>query len=157
MSTLLPETWRVALSSADIGFAFANRRRLVAAASSTSGLDVRLEGDQLYAHAPSRGSIPNPGAGKLTIGFGIRDGAWQDGGNTDGACFRILVGDDPVSAEQIWQRCLHPVTQVDDRGPQIARLDLDERHKGKVFFETTCGATCNWDWTYWNRMDFAPQ
>jgi len=157
MSTLLAETWRVALSGADISSVFASRRRLVAAVSSASGPDVRLEGDQLYAHAPSRASIPNPGPGKLTVGFGMRDGAWHGGGNTDGACFRILVGDDLVSAEQLWQRCLHPVTQADDRGPQIARLDLDERRKGQVFFETTCGDTCNWDWTYWNRIDLAPQ
>lgn len=159
VSMLLPETWRVAAIDTDIGAMLASRRRLIIASSSVppSTPGIALEVDQLFAHAPARLSIPTPGIGKLTIGFGIRDGAWQGEGKTDGACFRIRAGADAASGVTVWEHCLRPLTQPGDRGQQGARLDIGPQHQGNLFLETDCSGTCNWDWTYWNRIDFAPQ
>ena len=153
--TLQPEKWRTASVDPEIASAMSSYRYLTAAASSASMPGVALDAGQLFAHAPAMLSIPTPGIGKLTIGFGMRDGAWQGEGKTEGACFRILAGADVSSAVALWNRCLRPMTEVGDRGPQTASLDIGPQHQGRLFLETDCAGTCSWDWTYWDRIDLA--
>lgn len=157
IQALRPEKWRMPSLDSEIELRIARYRNLIVAANS-SALGppwVALEFDQLFAHAPTKMSIPAPDAGRLTVGFGIRDGAWTGAVKTGGVCFRVSHGDTADAAVMIWQRCLRPATVGDDRGEQTASIAF--AGQSKIFLETDCAGDCSADWSYWSRIDVAPQ
>ena len=99
--------------------------------------------------APAALAVPVAGARRLRLGFGIADGAWTEGA-TQGVCFAVKASS---NAAPLWRRCLDPKTVVADRGPQAAEVDLPPG-LATVTAETTCRASCDWGWSYWN--DIAP-
>ena len=101
----------------------------------------------LLAHAPRRISIPVDKARSVTLTFGFRAGAWNPG-QTDGACFKAL----DQAGNVLWQRCLDPRNRPADRGRQTASFALPA-DQTQIVLETTCGASCNWDWTYWGELE----
>jgi hypothetical protein len=115
---------------------------------------IQITNDGLFAHPPSRLPLDVPqGAQRLTIGFGIRDGAWQEG-RTDGVCFRIGDSDHASNGNMLFERCLRPVTDTNDRGNQTATIDVTASGGKRLWFETTCLINCSWDWSYWSRIKF---
>ncbi|MGO9605591.1 MAG: hypothetical protein ACLQAT_19755 [Candidatus Binataceae bacterium] len=119
---------------------------------------ISLQGDDphMLAIAPSRIIIDPPPAKKMTVGFGIADGAWQGGNHTDGVEFRIPAVR-PVAAERtIWSRRLAPFLVDADRGKQEASVDLQLRAGERLVFETLPipGGTTDWAWSYWSGLDF---
>lgn len=119
---------------------------------SVSAGHVGLSAEGLFAHAPTHLST-SAVADRLALGFGLRDGTWQNGAATNGVCFRVLVETDGGGERPIWERCLHPVTEPADRGPQTAEVVLPPS-SGPVryAFETDCIGDCRWDWSYWSRV-----
>ncbi len=119
-------------------------RRLVRAI----GHGGQLDGDRISVPAPTALSVPVASAHRLTLGFGIADGAWTDGA-TEGVCFAIKAA--PDAATPLWQRCLDPKGVPADRGPQLAEVELPPG-LAAVIAETTCLKSCAWGWSYWNDI-----
>lgn len=124
----------------------ARRRATVTAIIANSpnpGPDVKVIPEGLGAHAPSKLAIPVGPGGKLLLGYGIRDGAWQGGGGTDGVCFAVKS-----TETTLFERCLDPKDVEADRGRQSATIVVPK--ETIIFLETSCKQTCTWDWSYWD-------
>ncbi len=112
---------------------------------------VRIVGEKLFAHAPSRLPLPFSSAEKLSVKFGLRDGAWQEG-STDGVLFKISLLDSKEQVE-IWSRLLNPKEIALDRGEQTVNITLPQA-EGTLIFETKPHKNNAWDWSYWSRIQF---
>ena len=112
---------------------------------------VRIVGEELFAHAPSKLPLPFSSAEKLSVKFGLRDGAWQEG-STDGVLFKISLLDSKEQVE-IWSRLLNPKEIALDRGEQTVNITLPQA-EGTLIFETKPHKNNAWDWSYWSRIQF---
>jgi hypothetical protein len=149
---------RIVAHDAELRVAF-RRSELVtelAKRSATKAPMVEATGSELFAHAPARIALPVPSASRLHLGFGIRPGAWSDGGATDGVCFRVTAESKAGDSATLLDRCLDPVSRVEDRSVQTADLAPGLTGEGTLVFETSCRANCNWDWSYWRDIDVEP-
>ena len=88
--------------------------------------------------------------------YGIGDGAWKDGGATDGVCFHIFAIGAKGERVALHERCLRPVERAEDRGDQRVTLRPSLDSPGTLVFETDCGGNCSWDWAYWKDIDIVP-
>lgn len=126
-------------------------RTLAASAGATPGQTkppIYPDGKML-AHATSRLFLPVPdGTTTLTVGYGILDGAWAEGRDTDGACFRISAGETVLH-----DVCLDPKRVSGDRGHKTLTAALPDGAR-RVVFETLPRASTDWDWTYWSEVQF---
>ena len=111
-------------------------------------LEPSAEG--IFAHAPSQLPMDVGGADSIDLGFGIRDGAWQEGA-LKGICFSVLG----EGARPLFSRCLNPRTVVSDRGPQSAHVSIPAG-TGQIKLSTTCVEVCDWAWSYWSKANLAP-
>jgi hypothetical protein len=110
----------------------------------------------LLWHPPATGTLPiSPGdhLDHLEVSYGIRDGAWEDGAQTDGACFHIIVAGPAGTRRAIHERCLRLVGNPADHGEQRLSVALNADGPGALIFETDCGGNCAWDWAYWKDID----
>ena len=110
----------------------------------------------LLAHPPSTGSLSVSSAHQLQATYAISDGAWKDGGATDGVCFRILAAGPTGERVKLHERCLRPVERPEDRGEHHVSLPLRIDNPGALVFETDCGGNCSWDWAYWKDIEVTP-
>lgn len=130
-------------------------RLLASKPSSVPDINVGLGPEGLFAHAPSRLSM-SAEADRLAIGFGLRDGAWQNGAATNGVCFRVLAETEGGGEKPVWERCLRPLTDPADRGAQTAEVALPPSSGPiRYAFETDCIGDCRWDWSYWSRVTWS--
>ncbi|MCA0202430.1 MAG: hypothetical protein LCH56_16645, partial [Proteobacteria bacterium] len=108
-----------------------------------------LPDGKALAHAPTRLSLKVPeGATELDFSYGILDGAWADGRDGDGACFRVSAGE-----VTLHDACLDPKRINDDRMPKSAHLALPAGTP-RLFFDTIARENTDWDWTYWSEIQF---
>jgi hypothetical protein len=117
---------------------------------------VEARSTELYAHAPTSIALPVPTAGRVRVAFGIRQGAWAEGGATDGVCFRVSAEGGNGVRRRLFERCLDPVARAGDRGEQTAVFAAPLTAPGTLVFETDCRASCAWDWSYWKDLDIDP-
>lgn len=104
------------------------------------------------AHAPMKIQVQiSDTAQKLSFGFGIFDGAWQEGA-TDGVEFRIITHELNGQEKVIFSRRLDPASNPQDRGIQKTTIDLSNIDVHEVIFETLPGETASWDWSYWSEL-----
>jgi len=126
-------------------------RALAASAGAVPGqkkAQLLPEGKAL-AHAPSRLFLTTPaGVSGLTFTYGILDGAWAEGNETDGACFRVSSG-----AETLHEACLDPKRIADDRTPRTLTVATPPEG-APIVFETLIRENGDWDWTYWSDLAF---
>lgn len=126
-------------------------RVLVASAGAVPGQakpPIYPDGKAL-AHAPSRLALPVPAeASRLTFGYGILEGAWADGREGDGACFRVSAGE-----AVLHEACLDPKRIADDRTQKTITAALPAG-ASQVVFEILPRANTDWDWTYWSAVAF---
>ena len=113
------------------------------------------DGPQMFAHAHSQIVIYPPPAHELTVSFGIRDGAWQQG-HPEGVEFRISTVRAGSRPQPIWSRTLMPVERSADRGLQKATLSLQLQVGDGLMLETLSlpMKTNNWAWSYWEDSNF---
>lgn len=114
-------------------------------------VDVRQspDGPVFFAHAPFELPLRHHAADLMTLEFGVLDGAWSNGGATDGVTFS-LIGDCRTSP--LWSRVLRPVENPADRGLQRATIPIPETCRGTaITLRTTPVGTTAWDWSYWRR------
>jgi hypothetical protein len=117
---------------------------------------VEARNTELYAHAPTLIALPVPAAGRVRVAFGIRQGAWTEGGATDGVCFRVSAEGGNGVRRPLFERCLDPVARAGDRGEQTAVFAAGLTTPGTLVFETDCRAGCAWDWSYWKDLEIDP-
>lgn len=131
---------------------FSNLHRMMASGAFAAAPSIINQGNTqaLFAHVPSRTSLPIEGEQKLSASFGIMEEAytrWQN----EGACFQIALVDNDAR-DPIWEQCLNPREVAADRGTHHVSLPLDgSRRSGKVEFviSTREGKNNRWGWTYW--------
>lgn len=123
---------------------------LLIKANTPLGQGVERVPEGLQAHAPSRLRLPLGNARKLKASFGIRNGAWQGVGQTEGVCFDIST-----ASEVLMKRCLKPLENQNDRGEQFVTVDLPEG-TDEVFLQTSCMTSCDWDWSFWGMAILRP-
>jgi hypothetical protein len=120
---------------------------------------VSPDGQLIFlSHAEARIVAPLPaGAKKLSVSYGILDGAWQEaskeaaGRVVDGVEFRILAINSDGSEKVLFSRWLDPHVNVSDRGVKKTEIDLASIKAEKIVLETLQGNNSNWDWSYWSE------
>jgi hypothetical protein len=110
----------------------------------------------LLAHPPATAGVKVSSARQLDVTYGIGDGAWKDGGATDGVCFRVFAAAADGERAKVYERCLRPVERAEDRGEQHVSIPLSLDRPRTLVFETDCGGNCSWDWAYWKDIDVIP-
>jgi len=126
-------------------------RALAASAGAIPGqkkAQVLPDGKAL-AHAPTSLSLPVPeGAAELRFSYGILDGAWAEGRDGDGACFRVSAG-----KTVLHEACLDPKRVAEDRALQSTAVSVPAG-VSRVSFQTLPRENTEWDWTYWSDVQF---
>ena len=88
----------------------------------------------------------------IAFDFGFRTGAYLDGGNTDGAIYRVVLRRPGRADEAVFERRLQPVGQPADRGNQHGEVSLpvDTAAGDELMVAIETGPLNNpaWDWTY---------
>ncbi|SIQ10372.1 hypothetical protein SAMN05880590_10220 [Rhizobium sp. RU35A] len=108
-------------------------------------LEPAAEG--VFAHAPASLRLPVQPGSTLRLFFGLRDGSWSGGGNTDGVCFIVRS-----PSAGLAERCLDPVRNQGDRGEQTMDVDVPA-DVTELRLDTACRAACTWDWSYWGGVE----
>ncbi len=106
---------------------------------------------QLELHAPAAMRFTLRGHERiLDFTFGFRRGAFTNGGNTNGATFRVrITRPDASTPITLYERVLDPVHQPADRGPQRGQLELPELPAGTVLeLAIDPNGSNAWDWTF---------
>lgn len=163
LSVLPADPLRVRPAEAATGYtAIAGHRRLLQQLASSSTLPashVALTGDELFAHAPAQLSLPAI-AGRYTVGFGLRDGAWQGGNQVAEVCFSVALTGGASAPLDLWRRCLMPLSVPADRGQQQMSFEIAPSQisdtGARLQFSTTCPTSCAWAWSYWTGLDRLP-
>jgi len=110
-------------------------------------------------HAPAELVLPvSPTATQFSGRFGLRDGAYDGGGRTDGVDF-VIEGRWPDGrTEVLWRRYLDPRLTAADRGPQTVTVALPAVRPSQLALRTLPGPKDDnqWDWSYWSHLRFAP-
>jgi hypothetical protein len=112
-----------------------------------NGTTISAVPEGLLAHAPTTLHLPTDGSSSLKVSFGMRSGAWSNGGHTNGACFIVRNGQDVLM-----RRCLDPTNKEIDRSEQTESVTLPANSK-ELLLETDCNGDCSWDWTYWSGTE----
>jgi hypothetical protein len=119
--------------------------------TSTGEIDGRTV---ILMHAPSRMEFAIPaGATEIVGTFGFMPGAYKNGGETNGAEFRV-VWTDGAAEKVIYKRMLDPVKEPADQGLQDFRADLAGISGGRLRLVIAPGPYDNnaWDWTVWTGI-----
>jgi hypothetical protein len=110
-------------------------------------------------HAPAAMEFAVPaGTARLQAGFGLRPGAYSQGGNSDGVEFSVVATWPDGRTETLWRRWLDPVRHSADRGTQPLELTLPANPPSSLVLHTKPGPAMrtDWDWSYWTRIKFLP-
>jgi hypothetical protein len=111
---------------------------------------------QLLLHAPATLNYAlEGGESRLQFDYGLRAGAYSDGGRTDGAGFRVELHPPGQPARVLFERLLQPARKETDRGTQRLDLKLPAAVPGtRLLISIDCGPSGNgaWDWTYLENL-----
>ena len=117
-----------------------------------SALIQNETGTLLQMHAPASLTFRlNGREQRMQLTYGILPGAYTNGGNTDGAIFRVELNRPGQTATIIFERYLQPVTNPADRGRQLDTFMLpgvSQRDHLEVIIDPGPGGNGAWDWTY---------
>jgi hypothetical protein len=105
-------------------------------------------------HAPSQMIFDLPKNPHWVTGkFGMMEGTYTNGGNTDGALFLVYWSDGKERIE-LFRHYLDPVNNIADRGLHDFRGKLSGLQGGRLFLEIQNGPNNNpsWDWTAWSNI-----
>lgn len=86
---------------------------------------------------------------RVSFEYGFRSGAYSDGGQTDGAIFRVELHPSDTSVQILFEQKLDPVANDGDRGTHSVALPLSPKGPGaKLVVKIDPGKGNAWDWTY---------
>ena len=124
--------------------------------SFTTPSEIEISGQKaIVMHAPSEMDFVLPaGAGEVSGAFGFPEGAYQSGGRSDGAEFRV-VWTDGADRTVVFSRYLNPRDVSADRGLQRFRASLKNLAGGQLRLEVDPGPRNDngWDWTAWTDIE----
>ena len=106
-------------------------------------------------HAPSEMDFELPaGAQEVSGAFGFPEGAYQNGGRSNGAEFRV-IWTDGTDRIVVFSRFLNPREVPADRGLQHFRAPLKNLAGGQLRLEVDPGPYHDngWDWTAWTGIE----
>jgi len=113
----------------------------------------------MLLHAPGELVLAVPrGASGFAGAFGIRDGAFDGAGRTEGVRF-VLEG---IWADghrrELWSRSLDPLRTPSDRGAQRLECPLPEEAPERLSLRTLprSGSDNRWGWSYVSGLRFLP-
>ncbi|WP_221032943.1 hypothetical protein [Actomonas aquatica] len=118
--------------------------------SATAPSKLKIDGrEALVMHAPSLMTFPfRAGTQHIRGAHGYPPGAYTNGGETDGALFRILWTDGTEERE-LYARELQPFTNEADRGLVDFDVSTADLPAGTLRFEISIRDHPAWDWTTW--------
>ncbi len=119
-------------------------------------IDVR-EGRALQVHAEGEVVLEvRPGDTALSLGYGIREGAYTGVGHTDGVAFTLDAVWASGKRTRLWERYLAPVSRVGDRGMLTLSLALPSDLPQRLVLHTGIGPKGDdrWDWSYVSAVKF---
>ena len=166
-SLLYPNSYEISLSSLEFPRQDFNQvtgwqnwhRNMLSTGTAILPIDGALEKIELpnnkygfFAHAPMKIKVKLADTAEiLSFGFGILDGAWQEGA-TDGVEFRVVAHEFNGQEKVIFSRRLEPASKSKDRGVQQATIDLSQSDAYEVILETLQEQDNSWDWSYWSEI-----
>jgi hypothetical protein len=116
-----------------------------------------LEGSPgLMVHPPGVMVFEVPvGARQVSGAFGILEGAYTNGGKTDGVEFTVEIENENGTVRRALGKLLQPQENVADRGKFFFNVALDRRDR-KVVLKTAVGQHQDekWDWSVWSDIQF---
>jgi hypothetical protein len=119
---------------------------------------VDIAGAQaMLLHAPGSMEFVVPArTARFSGTFGLRPGAYSDGGHTAGVEFAVDAVWSSGKSERIWSRFLDPVGNPGDRGAQHFDVALPPDGAAKIILSTGPGPTGDnrWDWSYVRALCF---
>jgi hypothetical protein len=132
---------------------FPRFNRLPATAEAEHFFPLQKDGEPLaLLHAPaSLAFVLNGTERRLHFDYGFLPGAYSDGGQTDGAVFRVALHSPDQPDRIVFERFLQPCENSRDRGDQPADLLLPALRPGDRLCVTIGTGPNNndaWDWTY---------
>ena len=109
--------------------------------------------DVVALHAPAGLTFRLHGGERaVAFDFGFRAGAYRDGGNTDGAGYRVTLRRPDQPEVVVFERLLQPVSQPADQGKQHADFLLPGGIEAGTELMLSIGpgpaGSPAWDWTY---------
>ena len=124
--------------------------------SFTTPSEIEISGEKaIVMHAPSEMDFELPaGAQEVSGAFGLPEGAYQNGGRSNGAVFRV-VWTDGTDRIVVFSRYLNPRDVPADRGLQHFRAPLTNLAGGQLRLEVDPGPYNDngWDWTAWTGIE----
>lgn len=109
----------------------------------------------IVMHAPSQMTFDIPrGADSISGSFGYLPGAFENGGNTDGAEFSVYWSDG-ANRVDLFKKYLDPLRNESDRHPQQFAASFAGQQGGRLYLIISPGKTGNyaWDWTWWSGIE----
>jgi hypothetical protein len=132
---------------------FPRFNRLPATAEAEHFFLLQKDGEPLeLSHAPAALTYVMGGSERhLRFDYGFLPGAYSNGGQTDGAVFRVALHCPDQPDRIVFERFLQPYENTGDRGDQFADLPLPALRRGDQLQVTIGTGPANnnaWDWTY---------
>lgn len=115
------------------------------------------EGKALQLHAKGVITFEVPaGATSFSAGFGLREGAYTNGGQTQGVDFEVDGVWASGRSEKLWSRYLDPVNVAFDRGTQHLEVPLGPGAPDRIELHTLPHRANDnsWDWSYIAGLKF---
>ncbi len=127
----------------------------VAYEAATAFSEATIEGKSVaFMHAPSQMIFDMPAKARAVSGaFGMLEGTYRNGGNTNGAQF-IVYWSNGTDRVDLFQKFLDPVNKHEDRGLHVFSAKLEGLAGGRLYLEVDPGPYKNnaWDWTCWTDI-----
>ncbi len=118
--------------------------------------EIEIAGTKaIVMHAPSEMDfVLPPGAREVSGAFGFPEGAYTNGGHSDGAEFRV-VWTDGADRVVVFSRYLNPRDVPADRGLQRFHASLKNLAGGQLRLEVDPGPHNDngWDWSAWTDIE----
>jgi hypothetical protein len=132
---------------------FPRFNRLPATAEAEYSSLLQKDGEPLrLLHAPAALTYVMGGSERrLRFDYGFLPGAYSNGGQTDGAVFRVALHCPDQPDRIVFERFLQPCENTGDRGDQSADLPLPALRRDDQLQVTIGAGPANnnaWDWTY---------
>jgi len=106
-------------------------------------------------HAPGAVVLPVPPQARGLAGvFGLLEGAYRDGGQTDGVEFSIEIKDFEGKIRRAFVRTVRPRESAADRGRLAFAITLRSGRDREVVLRTHPGSSDAWDWSVWSDLRF---
>jgi hypothetical protein len=87
---------------------------------------------------------------QLSLSYGFRPGAYSNGGQTEGAIYRLELLRQGRPQQLLFERHLQPVSREGDRGAQHDSIALPELQPGDILtlkIEPGPSGSVAWGWT----------